>query len=73
MILLLYVYLWQLCVKTGKRTGCPSVYTDPYRDRVPHDQSRVIIIQGFKVMLQLIDAQITKSEQNKNDRKCKKC
>ena len=21
----------QLCVKTGKRTGCPSVYTDPYR------------------------------------------
>ena len=30
-------------------------------------------IQGFKVMLQLIDAQITKSEQNKNDRKCKKC
>ena len=29
-------------------------------------------IQGFKVMLQFVDAKITKDEQNKNDRKCKK-
>ena len=43
----LRVFMATLRKKLERRTGCPSVYTDPYRDRVPHDQSRVIIYSGF--------------------------
>ena len=35
-------------------------------------KAECLFIQGFKVMLQFVDAKITKDEQNKNDRKCKK-